>query len=510
MVRRLLPRLALAVGALLAVGLVLALAEGLLWAVGLERPRQDPFAGFSEAVPLFEREIGADGAEMMRTSAARRTRSQSAFPLAKQPGTRRIFVVGGSSAAGFPYGYDYAFPAFLEQLLADRLGPGRVEVVNAAVEGYASRRISAIVDELAGYEPDLLIVYSGHNELAERRFYAHLFEMDPTLFRLLSALSSTRLYGLAAGWLAPALPEAPPVDFRNKRALGEMFAVGEARLDAEGSARVDRELAYAELHYRFNLEHMIETMHEAGADVLLMGLSQNWSAWRPGLSRHRPDLTDEERGRFEVAYARAQAAPDCEGAIDHLRAALEIDSGHADALYDLARCQQRLGGVERAHRTFVAASDRDAVPHGAPSRYNEILEQLASSHGVFWLDADAALARERGDPLLGDDAFLDMVHPRISAHVTLAKAIAERLEAVGWLPARRADAAEPILPDDDDLRASSPDLFAREQLGRATACLLANRLACARAAIASVLEIEPEHADALRIGKIADQMERPR
>jgi len=91
------------------------------------------------------------------------------FPQRKPGNGLRIFVVGGSSAAGVPSGRDHSFSGWLERRLSDPLPAYPVEVVNAAVSGYGSRRVLGVVREIARYEPDLLIVHARHNESSERR-----------------------------------------------------------------------------------------------------------------------------------------------------------------------------------------------------------------------------------------------------------------------------------------------------------------------------------------------------
>ena len=63
------------------------------------------------------------------------------------------------------------------------------EVINAGAISYASYRIKGLMAELARYEPDLFIVYTGENEFLERRTYASVFE-TPGLLRNAAGLAS--------------------------------------------------------------------------------------------------------------------------------------------------------------------------------------------------------------------------------------------------------------------------------------------------------------------------------
>ena len=164
-------------GVVLGVGMLALFELGLrVIGVAADAPRRDPFAGFSSAVPAFEKQARKDGVAVWRLSPARQIRVDPRIPdepqrtfLAEAPrDSFRIFVIGASSAAGHPYSTRYAFSTWLERWLRASLPGVDLEVVNAALAGYASRRLVLVVEEIARHAPDLLIVYMGHNEWAER------------------------------------------------------------------------------------------------------------------------------------------------------------------------------------------------------------------------------------------------------------------------------------------------------------------------------------------------------
>lgn len=87
--------------------------------------------------------------------------------LAKTPGTLRIMAIGSSTTFDPGVSNDSAtWPARLEAWLR-QLAPGqRVEVINAGVPGY--RVIDDLIRleiDLFRYQPDIVILYEGHNDL---------------------------------------------------------------------------------------------------------------------------------------------------------------------------------------------------------------------------------------------------------------------------------------------------------------------------------------------------------
>jgi lysophospholipase L1-like esterase len=473
--------------------------------------RRDPFAGFSNVVPLFEPAVRPDGTRIFRTTEAFRSEGAQEFAAEKPPGGLRAFVVGESSAAGVPYPKSEAFSGWLERRLRAELPQAHIEVVNAAHSGYASRRIAAVVREISQYDPDLLIVYCGHNEYGERRFFAHLLEMDPRLFRLWELLASTRLYCLISrAWegVRPETTAAPQFEFDEVNNASQMFAVAARR--ARGDFGSDRELAYVELHYRHNLEEMARIMKDAGARTVFVTLSQNFSDWPPAASSHRAGLGAAELAAYdrEVAAgdALARDGAGCTAALDAWDRARAIDDKVADLHWRKAGCERTLGRLAEARESYRRASDLDLVPHGASTRLNEIVREVARETDSLLVDADRVLERESGPRLVGDDLFTDMMHPNLRGHQLISAAVAESLREAGIpRPADEWQVGAYVDPDPEAFLASRPELRIRERLVRAGACLLSQQFECAEREARATLALDPTNGAAQSIAEAAAQ-----
>mgnify|MGYP001989741194 FL=1 len=120
------------------------------------------------------------------------------FNAKKEPGSLRIFVLGGSAAKGFPaeeFGISNQIQVMLEQAYPER----EIEVINAAITAVNSHVMLPVAKACLQYDPDFLMVYLGNNEVLGPYGVGTLysgFTNKLTLIRLSQSIKSMRLYQL--------------------------------------------------------------------------------------------------------------------------------------------------------------------------------------------------------------------------------------------------------------------------------------------------------------------------
>ena len=149
--------------ALLPVVLFFGLLEGAARIVELWRPpmRVDIGQGFGAESLLF-RPVG--GGFMETHPDKLDSFQQQRFVMPKPDRTLRIFALGGSSVNYL----EYEFGLLAQEL--EKAWPQRfdsVEVINCGGLSYGSHRLVLIAAEILHYAPDLVLLYSGHNEFEE-------------------------------------------------------------------------------------------------------------------------------------------------------------------------------------------------------------------------------------------------------------------------------------------------------------------------------------------------------
>jgi len=404
-------------GPLLVTLVLLLAAEAALRVAGFQRDTSAAGDPLAHTLPLFRPVTGPDGQVRLQ-----RHDAPVGFLRDKPANGFRVFVVGESSAFGFPFGPEFAFTRFLQERLAAAM-PGRtVEVVNAAIPGIGSWHVRRVVDEIAAYRPDVLLVYMGHNELTRS-------EPDgPGPFGRLAAQS--RLYQLAA--LAAQASRRwvqGPIDTKQMRSVTDPF--GSIRDRARGIETLPlSERPRMLARFADNLRAIVTTAQAAGARVILASLAQNLSDYPPGASRHRRGLSDDEKQRWRDAVEDADArmrANDCREALADLRVAMRIDTQPAILHYLRGRCLEALGHYASARAAYRTASDLDQVPLGAPSTLNDVILHVAQETGADFVDVPAALMRSSPHGLLGNALFYDSIHPTVAGHAALARILAAAL-----------------------------------------------------------------------------------
>lgn len=428
--------------ALLAVA-ALAL-EGALALAGVEprAAREDPYLGFEGGAPLFVPERAADGTAWLRTAPAKlRFFNEQRFAARKPPDGRRVFCLGGSTTYGHPYRHPTSFCGWLGALLRAADPEHAWEAVNAGGISYASYRVARVMDELAGHEPDVFVVLTGHNEFLERRTYAALLDLPPAVRRLDAALSRTRSYTEMRRLVDGALGRTPAAGAM----AGEVEAILDGSVGPDAYRRDDEQRRRIVEHFRFNLERMARTARRTGAELVFVRPASNLRDCAPFRSEPSAGARAEARSAFAAAVARGRAElaagrpGEAAAALDE---AVALDPRRADAHYERGRALFAAGRVADAADAFARARDEDVCPLRAPGEIEDAVAEVAARTGAALVDFGAlarALSTEvTGQPIPGAEVFLDHVHPVVEGHRRLALAILDVLVARGRVRPGRA------------------------------------------------------------------------
>jgi tetratricopeptide (TPR) repeat protein len=396
---------------------------------------EDPYVGFSSYLPLFVEETLQDGTVRYTTATNKlRLFNKQSFPEVKPPGAYRIFTVGGSTTYGRPYGDMTSFSGWLREFL-DASGSDREwEVINAGGVSYASYRVALLMEELIRYEPDLFVIYSGHNEFLEERTYGDVKEMPVPVRRLGTLAARSRAATLVKRGIDALISNAPEQRPDKTLLQSEVVTLLD---DSIGPSAYERDDALQEQiieHFRFNLARMIDIAQSAGARVLLITPASNLRSASPFKSEHGKPLSKDDLERWARAYDYAQQILDQQdpaGALRWLDQAARIDDYWAYLHFFRGHALERLGRFDEARTAFVRARDQDVCPLRALSPMIEIVSDVAEDRDVPWIDFVSFQDSRSPHGISGETVFLDHVHPTIDSHRLLALEILDAMRQAG-------------------------------------------------------------------------------
>lgn len=345
-------------------------------------------------------------------------------------GRPRVFVLGGSAAAGFPYPYDATIAARLQDARPD------LAVFNAGQIGWASGQVLGLAQRLLDrYEPAALVVYTGNNEFIAWSPFGS--EAEPVWQRRLahSRLLAAALYlGHRSAPTGSRVRDAP------------LFGYRHAIDHADDALRITtwRDQSRRMLQqYRAHLDAFAERAAAAGVQLVLLTVPYQ-PRLNPGFHRAQP-LASSAATAGEVSTLLIEAADDldagdAESALGRADQALALDREPALLHYVRAIALEQLG--RPSDEAFAESRERTVGNLGARLSVNTIVRAAAGAHRAALVDADriARARREAGQPTIDDDC-----HPTPVLNAALAEAL-----------------AEVVLPEDHGAEAGADEVPSRE------------------------------------------------
>lgn len=385
-------------------------AELALWAVGV-RPliaERDPYGGFSSAIRVFEKDE-TRGVWHTPPRAVRHSFAYQEFAIDKPENGFRLFTLGGSTAVGFPWGAEVAFTHLLGVALAQEWPDREVEAVNAAAMSYGSHRLRILTDEILDHDPDLLIVYTGHNEFVERTFYRDQLHGTDSRGAVRGVLFRSRLASAIERLLAPEPEPALAGEEREATALLGLDVERDYSTEVGSAERKEAVRLFEE-----NLRAIVAAAADAGVPVVLCSVPSNLRDWKPNQSHFSAERTAADRTRVQDLIERSGLDP--QAAVEATRMAPE----YAAAWFAAGRAHLASGELDEARDSFRLARDRDARPSRAIDAINDAIARVASGTGARFLDVASRIDERSPHGIPGYDQFEDYVHLKPDAHREVA------------------------------------------------------------------------------------------
>jgi lysophospholipase L1-like esterase len=312
----------------------------------------------------------------------------------KKENSFRVFVVGASSAAGYPYLSSASFSKFIRKKLEILYPEKIIEVSNFSMSAINSYTVKDLMPELLKKEPDLVLIYLGHNE-----YYGALGVGS------LESLGSSRFIVNTTLWLNKFKTTEL---LRNiVKILSGIFSSGNevtggtmmAQMAQDKLIEYNSDIYWAGIEqFEGNLRDIFSMCKDAGVPVIASTLSSNIKDQKPfvsvDVSRYPP----------------------------------------AEKIYDDAKEELMLGNADSAKSLFIYAKDLDALRFRAPEQINETIIRLCNDYNYPFIRSDSLLNSMSQDGIAGDNLMTDHLHPNVKGYQLIGNLFFSAMTNHGYLP----------------------------------------------------------------------------
>lgn len=327
------------------------------------------------------------------------TGNREPFRKVKETGTLRIFVLGESTTIGYPYFHNGSFHRWLQYRLMRSFPDKKLEIVNISLTAVNSYTVLGFAREAVHYEPDAILIYTGHNEY----------------YGALGVGSTNRLGG--SSWLVNTLLWLRQLRFVQlfTQVYGKIVHLFSSGASKAGKTRMelmvaDQQIAYDSplftrgiRQFETNMDETLDIFHRYRIPVFFSNLVSNLKDQRPFIS-----------------IPSGPAAPDS-----------------ANALYDYTlggRAWDR-GDFSAAKQDYTRAKEMDALRFRAPENINDIIARLCRKYdNAHLVDTRAVFEAASDHGIIGKSLLLEHVHPNLMGYALMSEAFYHALQQQGLIP----------------------------------------------------------------------------
>ncbi len=299
----------------------------------------------------------------------------------------RIFVLGGSTAAGFPYGNNLTFSRILEKRLGDSFPEKHIELINTAMSAVNSYTMLDFIDEILEEKPDALLVYAGHNEFYGALGVASMesFGKIPFITRTYLKLTKFKIFLLLRDILENI-----------RKFIGNIFTDDDIKDESNTlMARIigDKEIPYKSKLYNLgkkqfeeNLELIFKKIKKENVDIIIGELVSNIKDIEPFVSISTDSFPE---------------------VINIYKEAVKLEDE---------------GKIQEAKEKYYNAKDLDALRFRATEEFNNVIDNVSEKYNVPVVRLKKYFENESENKLIGNNLMIDHLHPNIDGYFLMADA----------------------------------------------------------------------------------------
>jgi hypothetical protein len=329
------------------------------------------------------------------------------FPVQKAPGTLRIFVLGESTTAGYPYMHNGSFHRWLLYRLMHEYPDRNIEMINVSLTAVNSYTVLGFGRQLPDYQPDAVLIYTGHNEYYGALGVGSTSRIGGSRF-LVQTVLWLRRFRLVQ-WMENC------IHFFAHAFSGKTTDAREnlmQRMAAKQTIALGSKDYYAGVsQFRDNMDALCRLFSEKRIPVFLSDLVSN----------------EKDQAPFISASVGTAVTAD-----QQFRA--------GDSAY-------HAGNFTFAKKAYQDAKEADLLRFRAPDTLNAIIKDLCRAYGrdIHMVETRALFEANSPHGILGKETLLEHVHPNLFGYALMSEAFYRSIKEAGLLPPPAT--AEPATSD---------------------------------------------------------------
>jgi tetratricopeptide (TPR) repeat protein len=359
-------------------------------------------------------------------------------PFSKKKGTNtlRIFVLGESTTIGYPYFHNGSFHRWLQYRLMRSFPDKDFEIINISLTAVNSYTIWGFAKEVVNYEPDAILIYTGHNE-----YYGALgvgstnnLGGNVQMVNFLLALRELKLTQLMT-----SVYEKIVRSFRSRENnMGKIrmeLMVAEQQIPYR-SKLYDRGID----QFRANMDKTLALFSDHKIAVFISNVVSNEKDLGPFISLLPDSLQYPGFAKNYSLGLKALEGGDNGDAWSFFREADSVYNEHALCNFYLGRLAYRRGDFQLAKKYFSRAKELDALRFRAPDPIDDVISQLCTKYeNSHLVDTRAVFETNSPNNIIGDELLLEHVHPNLRGYALLSDVFYEVMKKQGLFPVSKEE-----------------------------------------------------------------------
>ncbi|MBK8944603.1 MAG: hypothetical protein IPM32_04945 [Ignavibacteriae bacterium] len=321
--------------------------------------------------------------------------SDDYFDKNKKSNSFRVFVLGASSAAGFPYMPMGAFSKYIQKRLELVYPTITIEVINISMTAVNSYTLLDLIPGVLDQNPDLIIIYAGHNEYYGALGVGSVESLGSSGFlkKMILNLNNYKITQLVKNLISGILSI-----FAKKESLEKSHTLM-SKMAQEKSIQLNSEMFnHGAEQFSNNLTEILEKVKNKNIPIILGRLVSNYKDQKP----------------FESFKGENQKS--------------------ADEIFQEAQTEYKNSNFTKADSLFILAKDLDALRFRAPEKFNQIINSLANKFNVAVAKIDSLFIENSPHKIIGNNLMVDHLHPNVEGYLLIGKAFYETMEKHNYLP----------------------------------------------------------------------------